>query len=277
MPDQAIPQSPTTPAPQDASPHPGGSPARPLAPTTPGGTPSSQVVVALRGVTKVYGSGDAQVRALDGVDVDFVSGQFTAIMGASGSGKSTLLHVLAGLDTPTSGTVTIEGTDITRLKDDDLTRLRRDRIGFVFQSFNLVPTLDARENILLPLKLAGRTVDRAWFAQVVATLGLTQRLSHRPSELSGGQQQRVAVARALVMHPAVIVADEPTGNLDSKASHDVLALLRSAVDELHQSVIMVTHDPASAAAADRVLVVRDGDVVADLDHPDTQTLMVAGR
>lgn len=277
MPDQAIPQSPTTPAPQDASPHPGGSPARPSAPTTPGGTPSSQVVVALRGVTKVYGSGDAQVRALDGVDVDFVSGQFTAIMGASGSGKSTLLHVLAGLDTPTSGTVTIEGTDITRLKDDDLTRLRRDRIGFVFQSFNLVPTLDARENILLPLKLAGRTVDRAWFAQVVATLGLTQRLSHRPSELSGGQQQRVAVARALVMHPAVIVADEPTGNLDSKASHDVLALLRSAVDELHQSVIMVTHDPASAAAADRVLVVRDGDVVADLDHPDTQTLMVAGR
>lgn len=253
------------------------SPGRVDPPTTRGGTPSSQVVVSLREVTKVYGTGDAQVRALDGVDVDFAGGQFTAIMGPSGSGKSTMLHVLAGLDSPTSGEVRIESTDITHLGDDELTRLRRDRIGFVFQSFNLVPTLDARENILLPLHLAGRRVDRAWFDQVVGVLGLADRLSHRPSELSGGQQQRVAVARALVMHPAVIVADEPTGNLDSRSSQDVLDLLRSAVDDLHQSVIMVTHDQTSAAAADRVLIVRDGHVVADLDHPDAQTLMAASR
>ena len=244
---------------------------------TRGGAPSSKVVVSLRGVTKSYGTGDAQVRALDGVDVDFIGGQFTAIMGPSGSGKSTMLHVLAGLDTPTSGEVRSEGTDITRLGDDDLTRLRRDRIGFVFQSFNLVPTLDARANILLPLRLAGRAVDRAWFDQVVGALGLADRLTHRPSELSGGQQQRVAVTRALVMHPAVIVADEPTGNLDSHASADVLNLLRSAVDQLGQSVIMVTHDQASAAAADRVIVVRDGRVVADLDHPDARTLAEVGR
>ncbi|MDN5963863.1 MAG: ABC transporter ATP-binding protein, partial [Actinomyces sp.] len=183
----------------------------------------------------------------------------------------------AGLDTATSGSIEIEGTDLTRLSDDELTRVRRDRIGFVFQSFNLVPTLDARANILLPLRLAGRRPDQAWFDQVVSALGLSDRLTHRPAELSGGQQQRVAVARALVMHPAVIVADEPTGNLDSRASADVLTLLRTAVDQLGQSVIMVTHDQASAAAADRVLVVRDGHVVADLDHPDAHTLMEAGR
>jgi putative ABC transport system ATP-binding protein len=188
-----------------------------------------------------------------------------------------MLHVLAGLDDPTAGSVTIEGTDLTHLRDDDLTRLRRDRIGFIFQSFNLVPTLDARENILLPLRLAGRRADRAWFDQVVGVLGLVDRLTHRPSELSGGQQQRVAIARALVSRPAVIVADEPTGNLDSRASEEVLALLRSAVDQLHQTVIMVTHDPASAATADRVLVVRDGNVVADLDRPDASTLAAVAR
>ncbi|MFC7581547.1 ABC transporter ATP-binding protein [Schaalia naturae] len=241
-------------------------------PTAPG-----EPVVSLRGVTKIYGSGDTQVHALDGVDVDFRQGAFTAIMGPSGSGKSTMLHVLAGLDDPTAGSVTIEGTDLTHLRDDDLTRLRRDRIGFIFQSFNLVPTLDARENILLPLRLAGRRADRAWFDQVVGVLGLVDRLTHRPSELSGGQQQRVAIARALVSRPAVIVADEPTGNLDSRASEEVLSLLRSAVDQLHQTVIMVTHDPASAATADRVLVVRDGNVVADLDRPDASTLAAVAR
>lgn len=246
----------------------------------PGATPAPGAplaIVSLRGVSKVYGSDQTRVVALDNVDVDFLQGQFTAIMGPSGSGKSTMLHVLAGLDTATSGSIEIEGTDLTRLSDDELTRLRRDRIGFVFQSFNLVPTLDARANILLPLRLAGRRPDQAWFDQVVSALGLSDRLTHRPAELSGGQQQRVAVARALVMRPAVIVADEPTGNLDSRASADVLTLLRTAVDQLGQSVIMVTHDQASAAAVDRVLVVRDGHVVADLDHPDAHTLMEAGR
>lgn len=240
------------------------------------GTPTQGAIVSLRGVSKIYGSGQTRVVALDDVDVDFLQSRFTAIMGPSGSGKSTMLHVLAGLDTATSGSIEIEGTDLTTLSDDELTRLRRDRIGFVFQSFNLVPTLDARANILLPLKLAGRKPDRAWFDQVVTTLGLTERLTHRPSELSGGQQQRVAVARALVMRPAVIVADEPTGNLDSEASREVLDLLRGAVDQLGQTVIMVTHDPASAATADRVLLVRDGRVVADLDHPSTEELGAFG-
>lgn len=238
-------------------------------------TPASQAIVSLREVTKIYGTGDTEVRALDGVSVDFQAGQFTAIMGASGSGKSTMLHVLAGLDSPTTGEVVIEGTPITRLSDNDLTRVRRDRIGFIFQSFNLVPTLDARANILLPLKLAGRSADPTWFDQVIATLGLGDRLTHRPSELSGGQQQRVAVARALVLRPAVIVADEPTGNLDSRSSHEVLEMLRDAVDQLGQTVIMVTHDQACAAAADRVLVVSDGQVVADLDHPTSENLGMA--
>lgn len=233
-------------------------------------------IVSLRGVSKVYGSEETRVVALDDVDVDFLQGRFTAIMGPSGSGKSTMLHVLAGLDTASSGRVEIEGTDLVGLSDDELTRLRRDRIGFVFQSFNLVPTLDARANILLPLKLAGRRPDQSWFEEVVATLGLQDRLSHRPSELSGGQQQRVAVARALVMRPAVIVADEPTGNLDSEASREVLALLRDAVDHLGQSVIMVTHDAASAAAADRTLVMRDGRIQANLDHPSVEALGTVG-
>ncbi len=234
-------------------------------------------IVALRGVSKIYGRGDTQVIALGDVDVDFEQGRFTAIMGPSGSGKSTMLHMLAGLDTPTAGSITIEGTEITGLNDDELTKIRRDRIGFVFQSFNLVPTLDARANILLPLKLAGRKVDLAWFRQVVESLGLESRLTHRPSELSGGQQQRVAVARALVMRPAVIVADEPTGNLDTQSSQEVLTLLRQAVDNLGQSVIMVTHDLDSALTADRVLVVRDGQVVARLDHPSVEDLRSVGR
>ena len=229
-------------------------------------------IVALDGVSKIYGSGDTRVVALDNVSVGFEAGRFTAIMGPSGSGKSTMLHVLAGLDTPSQGSVRIEGREITVLDDDDLTRLRRERIGFVFQSFNLVPTLDAKANMPLPLKLAGERVDPQWFDQIVSTLGLSKRLTHRPSELSGGQQQRVAVARALLMRPAVIVADEPTGNLDSQASAEVLAMLREAVDNLGQSVIMVTHDENSALVADRVLAVRDGKIFASLDHPTADQL-----
>ncbi len=225
--------------------------------------PTGTAIVSLRRVSKYYGEGEAQVRALDGVDVDFQKGKFTAIMGASGSGKSTMMHVLAGLDSVTSGTVAIEGIEITGLNDNDLTRVRRDRIGFVFQSFNLVPTLDAKANILLPLRLAGRPIDRDWFNQVTSALGLTDRLTHRPSELSGGQQQRVAVARALVMRPAVIVADEPTGNLDSTSSAEVLGLLRDAVDRLQQTVIMVTHDEKVSSLVDRVLVMEDGHIVRD--------------
>ena len=232
----------------------------------------STPIVALDGVSKIYGSGDTRVVALDNVSVGFEAGRFTAIMGPSGSGKSTMLHVLAGLDTPSQGSVRIEGREITVLDDDDLTRLRRERIGFVFQSFNLVPTLDAKANMLLPLKLAGERVDPQWFDQIVSALGLSKRLTHRPSELSGGQQQRVAVARALLMRPAVIVADEPTGNLDSQASAEVLAMLREAVDNLGQSVIMVTHDENSALVADRVLAVRDGKIFASLDHPTADQL-----
>ncbi|WP_175957044.1 ABC transporter ATP-binding protein [Schaalia sp. Marseille-Q2122] len=238
---------------------------------------SSPSIVSLRDLTKIYGEGDTRVVALDSVNVDFGRGQFTAIMGPSGSGKSTMLHMLAGLDHPTSGTVSIENQVITSLKDDALTTVRRDRIGFVFQSFNLVPTLNARDNITLPLRLAGRKVDEEWFNGIVSILGLSDRLTHRPSELSGGQQQRVAVARALVSKPAVIVADEPTGNLDSHSSREVLSLLRQSVDELGQSVIMVTHDGASASIADRVLVVRDGQIVADLDAPSEASIAEALR
>lgn len=234
-------------------------------------------IVSLRSLTKIYGEGDTRVVALDNIEVDFRAGQFTAIMGPSGSGKSTMLHMLAGLDRPTSGTVSIENTTITGLKDDALTSVRRDRIGFVFQSFNLVPTLTARDNIVLPVRLAGQKIDEEWFNGIVEILGLADRLTHRPSELSGGQQQRVAVARALMSRPAVIVADEPTGNLDSASSHEVLSLLRASVDELGQSVIMVTHDVASASVADRTLVMRDGRIVADLDHPSENALTEALR
>jgi len=240
-------------------------------------SPSSTPVVRLSHVSKIYGSGDTQVTALNNVSVDFNSGEFTAIMGPSGSGKSTMMHILAGLDSLTSGTVFIENTDITALKDSELTKLRRDRIGFIFQSFNLIPTLDAQANILLPLELAGQKVDEDWFKLIVSSLGLEQRLSHRPSELSGGQQQRVAVARALMSRPAVIVADEPTGNLDSHSSKEVLDLLRRAVNELDQSVIMVTHDVHAASYADRVLVVRDGAIVSDLRAASEDELNAALR
>ena len=234
-------------------------------------------IVRLQGVSKIYGSGDAQVRALDDVSVGFGAGEFTAIMGPSGSGKSTMMHILAGLDAPTSGHVFVEDTDITALKDTALTKLRRDRIGFVFQSFNLVPTLDARANILLPMRLAGKAPEKEWFDLIVNSLGIANRLNHRPSEMSGGQQQRVAVARALMSRPAVIVADEPTGNLDSHSTDEVMDLLRRAVDELGQSVIMVTHDTATAAYADRVLVCRDGRIVSDLRDVTADSLTAALR
>ena len=234
-------------------------------------------IVRLQGVSKIYGSGDAQVRALDDVSVGFGAGEFTAIMGPSGSGKSTMMHILAGLDAPTSGRVFVEDTDITALKDTALTKLRRDRIGFVFQSFNLVPTLDARANILLPMRLAGKAPEKEWFDLIVNSLGIANRLSHRPSEMSGGQQQRVAVARALMSRPAVIVADEPTGNLDSHSTNEGMDLLRRAVDELGQSVIMVTHDTATAAYADRVLVCRDGRIVSDLRDVTADSLTAALR
>ena len=246
------------------------------APVADQGAPASSIV-RLQGVSKIYGSGDAQVRALDDVSVGFGAGEFTAIMGPSGSGKSTMMHILAGLDAPTSGHVFVEDTDITTLKDTALTKLRRDRIGFVFQSFNLVPTLDARANILLPMRLAGKAPEKEWFDLIVSSLGIADRLSHRPSEMSGGQQQRVAVARALMSRPAVIVADEPTGNLDSHSTGEVMDLLRRAVDELGQSVIMVTHDTATAVYADRVLVCRDGRIVSDLRDITADNLTAALR
>jgi putative ABC transport system ATP-binding protein len=223
---------------------------------------NGQVVVASE-LSRRYGAGDAAVDALAGVSTGFERDRFTAIMGPSGSGKSTLMHILAGLDRPTAGTVELDGVEITALDDGELTKLRRDKLGFVFQFFNLLPVLTAEENMLLPLSIAGRKPDREWLDQLVATVGLQDRRAHRPAELSGGQQQRVAVARALLSKPAVVFADEPTGNLDSKASADVLALLRRAVDEFGQTVIMVTHDPAAAAHADRLVTLRDGKLVHD--------------
>ena len=220
-------------------------------------------VVEASGLVRRYGQGETCVNALRGVDVGIASGQLTAVMGPSGSGKSTLMHILAGLDRPTEGSVTIGGQDITRLGDDELTLLRREHIGFIFQFFNLLPMLTAAENVVLPLSLAGVKPDHGWVSELTAKVGLTDRLGHRPSELSGGQQQRVAIARALVSRPAVVFADEPTGNLDSKSSAEVLGLLRRAVDEFGQTVIMVTHDAGAAAAADRVVLLRDGLVVHD--------------
>jgi putative ABC transport system ATP-binding protein len=220
-------------------------------------------IVATTDLTRVYGEGETAVHALRGVTVAFPAGEFTAIMGPSGSGKSTLMHLLAGLDSATSGSVVVDGLQIAGLDDKGRTRLRRDRLGFVFQAFNLVPVLTAEENILLPLTLAGRKVDREWFDTLVDAVGLRDRLSHRPSELSGGQQQRVAVARALIHRPAVVFADEPTGNLDSRSSEEVLGLLRRAVDEFGQTVVMVTHDAPAASHADRIVVLRDGEVVHD--------------
>jgi putative ABC transport system ATP-binding protein len=235
--------------------------------------PGTTNIVEARELSRRYGEGEAAVDALAGVSVDFPSGRFAAIMGPSGSGKSTLMHTLAGLDKPTSGTVTIDGVELTGLDDRELTKLRRDRIGFIFQTFNLLPVLSAEENILLPLSIAGRDVDREWFDMIVRTVGISDRLSHRPAELSGGQQQRVAVARALVSRPTVVFADEPSGNLDSKSTDDVLQLLRQAVDEFHQTVVMVTHDAHAASFADRLLVLADGRVVHDGEAVSTdQTL-----
>ena len=222
-------------------------------------------IVTATDVRRRYGEGAAAVDALAGVSVDFERGRYSAIMGPSGSGKSTLMHILAGLDRPTEGSVRIDDVEITALDDADLTRLRRDKLGFIFQFFNLIPVLTARENIVLPLSIAGRDAEPAYLAQLVDTVGLQDRLTHRPAELSGGQQQRVAVARALVSRPAVVFADEPTGNLDSKASEEILRMLRRSVDELGQTVVMVTHDPEAASYADRLIVLRDGLVVHDAD------------
>jgi putative ABC transport system ATP-binding protein len=221
-------------------------------------------VLVTHGLSRRYGQGDAAVDALRDVDVSIERGKLTAVMGPSGSGKSTLMHLLAGLDRPTAGNVEIDGTDITKLGDDDLTRLRRDHIGFVFQFFNLLPMLNARENIELPMAIAGQHPDPGWFDQVVQRTHLGDRLTHRPSELSGGQQQRVAIARALMSRPTVLFADEPTGNLDSAASSEILQLIRRSVDESGQTVVMVTHDPYAASVADRILFLEDGQIVREL-------------
>jgi putative ABC transport system ATP-binding protein len=216
-------------------------------------------------VRRRYGEGDAAVDALAGVTTSFERGRYSAIMGPSGSGKSTLMHILAGLDRPTAGSVELDGVEITTLDDGDLTRLRRDKLGFIFQFFNLIPVLTAEENIVLPLSIAGKRPDEDWLRRLVETVGLSDRLTHRPAELSGGQQQRVAVARALISKPAVVFADEPTGNLDSKSSEEVLRMLRQSVDDLGQSVVMVTHDPEAASYADRLVVLRDGRIVHDAE------------
>jgi putative ABC transport system ATP-binding protein len=223
--------------------------------------------------TKVYGAGETAVRALDGVTVSFERARYTAIMGPSGSGKSTLMHCLAGLDRLSAGRVFIGDTYLDTLSDGQLTDLRRDMVGFVFQAFNLIPTLSAAENITLPMDLAGRKPDQEWFDQVVRTVGLADRLTHRPSELSGGQQQRVAVARALATRPAIIFADEPTGNLDSRSGSDILTFMRAAVDELGQTIVMVTHDPGAAAYADRVVFLVDGRIVSELANPTAEAVL----
>jgi putative ABC transport system ATP-binding protein len=224
---------------------------------------TAQAIVEAENLSRRYGVGEAAVDALSDVTVGFPASRYAAIMGPSGSGKSTLMHILAGLDRPSSGTVRLGDVELGELDDKQLTDLRRDRIGFIFQTFNLLPVLNAEENILLPLSIAGRQPDRAWFDQLIEAVGIADRLSHRPAELSGGQQQRVAVARALISRPAVVFADEPTGNLDSKASNDVLALLRHAVDDFQQTVVMVTHDAHAASFADRLLVLADGRITHD--------------
>jgi putative ABC transport system ATP-binding protein len=225
------------------------------------------------GATKTYGKGDGAVVALDRVDVEFAAGAFTAIMGPSGSGKSTLMHCLAGLDELTSGQVLIGDVDLTTLNDRHLTLLRRDKVGFIFQAYNLVPTLTALENITLPMDLAGRKPDQAWLDQVVDTIGLRDRLKHRPSELSGGQQQRVAVGRALAGRPEIIFADEPTGNLDSRSGAEILDFMRRAVRELGQTIVMVTHDPGAASYADRVVLLADGRIVDEIQHPTAEAVL----
>ncbi|WP_304455668.1 ABC transporter ATP-binding protein [Nocardiopsis sp. YSL2] len=241
------------------------------------GTPTRQRGYTLQAVhlVKQYGEGPTSVTAVAGVELGFSRGEFTAVMGPSGSGKSTLMHLLAGLDTPTSGRVVVEGRDLSQLTDKELTVLRRERIGFVFQAFNLLPTLTAEQNILLPLKLSGRRPDQAFFAEVVRSLRLGDRLGHRPGELSGGQQQRVAVARALLTRPAVVFADEPTGALDVSTGRELLERLRVACVELGQTIVMVTHDPVAATYADRVVLMSDGVLHGTIDHPTTQEVLTA--
>jgi putative ABC transport system ATP-binding protein len=238
-------------------------------------TQTAEAIASAHSLTKIYGSGEAEVRALDGVDVSFTSGSFTAIMGPSGSGKSTLMHCLAGLDRPSGGIVMVAGQNVSALTDKALTRLRRDSIGFIFQAFNLLPTLTAEQNILLPLDLAGRKPDRPLFDALVSSLRLADRLSHLPSQLSGGQQQRVAIARALITSPAVVFADEPTGALDSRASTELLSYLRKTCSELGQTIVMVTHDANAAAFADRTVVLSDGRIVDDLTNPSSEQILAA--
>jgi putative ABC transport system ATP-binding protein len=238
-------------------------------------TATPTAVVSARDVTRRYGEGDAAVDALRGVTLDIVPGQFAAVMGPSGSGKSTLMHILAGLDKPTSGTVEIAGTDITDLSDSRLTLLRRHQVGFIFQFFNLLPMLTAEENILLPLRLAGESIDRTWADAIIDQVGLSDRRKHRPSELSGGQQQRVAIARALASRPAVLFADEPTGNLDSSTSGEILKLLREMVTQYGQTMVMVTHDANAAAMADRVLFLADGQIVRDQGRSEASDVLAA--
>ena len=235
--------------------------------------PATSVAARAVGASKIYGTGEAEVRALDGVSVDFQRSRLTAIMGPSGSGKSTLLHCLAGLDRLTSGEIYLGDALISSMGEKQLTVIRRDKLGFIFQSYNLIPTLDALENMTLPMSLAGRKPDPQWLDTVVDTVGLRDRLSHRPSELSGGQQQRVAVARALLSRPEIVFADEPTGNLDSRASGEILSFMRKAVDDLGQTIVMVTHDPGAASYADRVVFLADGHIVDELDAPTAEGVL----
>jgi putative ABC transport system ATP-binding protein len=232
-------------------------------------------VVEAHELTRRYGEGDTAVDALRGVDLEVARGKLTAVMGPSGSGKSTLMHILAALDKPTSGSVTLAGTQLENLSDTQITKLRRKHIGFIFQFFNLLPMLTAEENMLLPLTIAGDKPEEGWFEDLTATVGLGDRLNHRPSELSGGQQQRVAIARALVSKPTVVFADEPTGNLDSKTSEEILELLRNSVDSYGQTIVMVTHDPRAAAIADRILFLADGEIVRDMPHSDASAVIAA--
>src|SRR3954453_10637864 len=240
-----------------------------------GELPQLSGVVEAANVRRTYGEGDALVHALRGIDLEIEAARLTAIMGPSGSGKSTLMHILAGLDNPTEGSVTIDGVEITALSDKQLTKLRRDKIGFVFQFFNLLPMLTAEENIVLPLSIAGETPERVWLDELVETVGMSNRRGHRPSELSGGQQQRVSIARALISRPSVLFADEPTGNLDSNTSKDVLDLLRHSVEELGQTTVMVTHDAQAAAFADRILFLADGQIVKELRNADSAAEVLA--
>jgi putative ABC transport system ATP-binding protein len=246
-----------------------------IAPTAPPSGETQGAAVAATHVTRRYGDGDTAVDALRGVSLEVAYGRLTAVMGPSGSGKSTLMHILAGLDRPTSGDVAVAGTTITDLDDNELTRLRRSHIGFIFQFFNLLPMLSARENILLPLSIAGEHIDDAWFTELAAKVGLSDRLTHRPAELSGGQQQRVAIARALVSRPTVVFADEPTGNLDSRTSGEILELMRDSVENLGQTTVMVTHDARAAAIADRILFLDDGLIVRDLPRSSQHDVIEA--